>query len=61
MDIPCGIFCHIIIIKEAAPMGLKSLKHSCWLVLKVNTKSLVIACFVISGSSAFNALEQAKP
>lgn len=27
MDVPCGIFRHIIIIKEAALTVLKSLKH----------------------------------
>lgn len=28
MDAPCDVFWHTIIAKEAAPVGLKSLKHN---------------------------------
>lgn len=33
----------------------------CWLVLRVNTKSLVMPCFPISGSSTFNTLDRLSP
>lgn len=33
----------------------------CWLVLRVNTKSLVMPRFPISGSSSFNALDKISP